>query len=337
LNTKEENLYLGVPYHQIMQTKPLLILLIAIFCLSAQAQTALRYNMKYYGPNAFVTDSKDSADFFRLTFPRESDDNLYLVNDFYKDGKPKMSGKSSVPGPDIRLQGVNVEFFPNGGKKSEMSFKDGKLVGDIISYFPNGKIYLTGRYNDSSRLIVNESRDSAGNVLVTGGNGHWIKYDEAFRVVLSEGNIANGLENGQWQGRLGDTIKYNCTYVNGVVINGVSHSINGKDYIFTKAEEPPMFKGGISAVYRFLSSHVHYPIEAREKNITGKVYMTFVVDKDGSLTDIKVARGIGGGCDEETLRIFKLSPKWKPGQKFGVPVPVQLIMPFSYMLTTENY
>ncbi len=296
----------------------------------------MRYNMKYYGSSELAVESKDSADFFRLIFPRDSVDKLYLVNDFYKNRKAKMAGKSSAPGPNVRLQGVNVEFFPDGGKKSERNFQDGKLVGDITLYFPNGKVYLSGKYNDSSKLIVNECRDSIGTLMVNGGNGHCAEFDETFKKVLSEGEIVNGLENGLWQGSFGDSITYACTYENGVIKKGVSHSKDGKEYAFSKAELKPEFEGGIKALYGFLARHVHYPKEAKENNVQGKVFISFVVDKDGSLTDIKIVRGIGGGCDEETLRIFKLSPKWNPGQQFGVPVRVRLTMPFTYALTIED-
>jgi len=184
---------------------------------------------------------------------------------------------------------------------------------------------------------VNECGDSTGRVLAQNGNGHYVKYDEAFKQVLSEGNIVSGRESGEWQGALGDTIKYTCTYINGVAKNGVSHNLNGKEYIFSKAEEEPTYKGGLENFYRFLAREIRYPAVAKENNVQGKVFLTFVVNKDGALSEIRVVRGIGSGCDEESLRVFKLSPKWIPGKLYGVPVRVQYTVPISFALATEDY
>ena len=71
---------------------------------------------------------------------------------------------------------------------------------------------------------------------------------------------------------------------------------------------------------------------AKEKGIQGTVYVTFVVDTDGSITDVRVLRGIGGGCDEEAVRVVQLMPKWKPGYQDGKPVRVQFNMPLRFTL-----
>ena len=93
--------------------------------------------------------------------------------------------------------------------------------------------------------------------------------------------------------------------------------------VFTIVESMPEFPGGESALENFLKDNIFYPKAARENHIQGTVYITFVVEKDGSLSDIKVLRGIGGGCDEEALRVVKLMPKWIPGKQNGKAVKVQ--------------
>jgi TonB family protein len=75
-----------------------------------------------------------------------------------------------------------------------------------------------------------------------------------------------------------------------------------------------------------------YPSMARENNITGRVIVSFVVEKNGDLTDIKVLRGIGGGCDEEAVRVLKTAPSWKPGIQNGRPVRVAYTMPIFFQL-----
>ena len=83
------------------------------------------------------------------------------------------------------------------------------------------------------------------------------------------------------------------------------------DEIVVIAETMPSFEGGISEFYKFVGKHLKYPAQARRMGVEGKVYVHFVVSKEGSLSDIKVVKGIGAGCDEEVLRIINMSPKYK--------------------------
>jgi len=104
------------------------------------------------------------------------------------------------------------------------------------------------------------------------------------------------------------------------------------DEVFNVVEEMPDFPGGDDARMKFLMKNLKYPKDARENNIEGVVYIEFVVEKDGSLTNIKVKRGIGGGCDEESIRVVKLMPNWKPGKQRGEYVRTQFILPFKFIL-----
>jgi protein TonB len=102
--------------------------------------------------------------------------------------------------------------------------------------------------------------------------------------------------------------------------------------IFTIVENQPEPVGGISAFYEYVGKNLKYPNLARRNNIEGRVFIQFVVEKDGSLTDVKVLKGIGGGCDEEAVRIISNAPKWKPGKQRGRPVRVQMILPILFKL-----
>lgn len=102
--------------------------------------------------------------------------------------------------------------------------------------------------------------------------------------------------------------------------------------IFIVVESMPEFPGGIEKLYAYLQANMKYPQMARESGIQGTVYVTFVVEKDGSVTDIKVLRGIGGGCDEEAIRVVRSMPKWNPGKQRGKPVRVQYNLPVRFIL-----
>jgi periplasmic protein TonB len=102
--------------------------------------------------------------------------------------------------------------------------------------------------------------------------------------------------------------------------------------IFTVVEEAPSYPGGDEARIKFLQENIKYPQMARESGISGTVYVTFVVERDGHVTDVKVMRGIGGGCDEEAIRVINAMPKWNPGKQRGKPVRVQFNMPIKFTL-----
>jgi protein TonB len=105
-----------------------------------------------------------------------------------------------------------------------------------------------------------------------------------------------------------------------------------EEEIFTIVEKMPEFPGGIEALFSYLGENIKYPDMAKDAHIEGKVYITFVVDKDGSIAGVKVLRGIGGGCDEEAIRVVKSMPKWYPGQQRGKSVRVQYNLPINFIL-----
>lgn len=105
-----------------------------------------------------------------------------------------------------------------------------------------------------------------------------------------------------------------------------------KLYDLGNVETAPEYRGGSKALSMFLASRLRYPAKARENRTQGKVYVGFVIEKNGSLSDLRIIRGIGSGCDEEALRVLKLSPNWKPGTVKGIPVRTSYIQPVSFQL-----
>ena len=102
--------------------------------------------------------------------------------------------------------------------------------------------------------------------------------------------------------------------------------------VFIIVEEQPAPIGGYSAFYEYIGKKLKYPAQARRMGIEGKVFVEFIIDKDGSITEVKLMKGIGGGCDEEAIRVIKAAPNWKPGKQRGQPVKVKLIVPITFKL-----
>lgn len=103
--------------------------------------------------------------------------------------------------------------------------------------------------------------------------------------------------------------------------------------IFRVVEQNPEFPGGLSAMMAFLRDNIKYPAAARENGLQGKVFIQFVVEKDGSITAVKVIKdNVGGGAGIEAQRVVKMMPNWKPGKQNGKSVRVQYTLPVNFQL-----
>ncbi|MEI7811324.1 MAG: TonB family protein [Ignavibacteria bacterium] len=105
-----------------------------------------------------------------------------------------------------------------------------------------------------------------------------------------------------------------------------------KEEAFTFVEEMPSYPEGQDELLRFMNSHTVYPEIAKRAQVEGKVMVGFVVEKDGSITDIRIVKGIGAGCDEESVRVTRLMGHWRPGKQNGKPVRVRMVIPFQFRL-----
>lgn len=105
-----------------------------------------------------------------------------------------------------------------------------------------------------------------------------------------------------------------------------------KGEVLLTVEEAPKFPGGDAALYKWIGENLKYPEEAKELGIQGRVFLTFIIEPDGTTSNAVVKKGIGGGCDEESIRIIKAMPKWVPGKNKGVPVRVQFNLPLKFTL-----
>ena len=104
------------------------------------------------------------------------------------------------------------------------------------------------------------------------------------------------------------------------------------DEIHIAVEEVPEFPGGVAALMAYLRKNIKYPAICRENNIQGKVIVTFVVNKDGSIVDVEVAKGVNPALDKEAVRVISQMPNWQPGRQLGRPVRVRYSVPVSFRL-----
>jgi TonB family protein len=299
-----------------------------------------RQNVYFMKDNGKRISTRDSADFIRIVSEPDSGSNLYNINEYYPKGNPKLIGKTSKIEPPV-LEGYCVTFFTNRKRKSYSFYKSGHLFGDAFEYFSNGTMYTAKKYAERKQnqfsidCLINTCNDSTGKALVTDGNGYYVGYDSAFKKIYEEGNVKAGLKDGEWKGHdenRYDTIAFVEQYDNGKMIHGSAVDKYKKEYQYTQRQVEPEFKGGETALYKYLGYAIRYPAEAKENKIQGLVILNFVVEKDGSVADIEVWKSPDSQLTEEAIYVLKHSPKWTPGMIYGRKVRVQYTLPVNFSL-----
>ena len=185
--------------------------------------------------------------------------------------------------------------------------------------------------------FVIEKDGSINEVKVLKGIGHGCD-EEAVRVVKSMPKWKPGMQKGKpvrvhyqmpFFFKLSDNQPKQPVKKSSVSKADMKPDKNG---VYQIVEEMPQYPGGEAAMMEYVAKNVVYPQEARDKEISGRVFVGFIVEKDGSIGEVKLLRGIGGGCDEEAIRVIKGMPKWKPGKQEGKPVRVSYQMPINFKL-----
>lgn len=133
-------------------------------------------------------------------------------------------------------------------------------------------------------------------------------------------------------GKRNGAITFREIYENGVLKEGISYDSNGREYSYSKSEVHASYEGGRDGWAAFLARKLKYPQTAINKDIEGYVHLKFIVNKDGSVSDIEVQKGIGYGCDKEAIRVLKKSKNWQPAVIRGQTVKSLMTMRIAFIL-----
>ncbi|MCB0488151.1 MAG: energy transducer TonB [Cyclobacteriaceae bacterium] len=114
--------------------------------------------------------------------------------------------------------------------------------------------------------------------------------------------------------------------------DSIKIKIGGEPEVFKVVDEQPQFPGGMVALYKYIGENIRYPAGARIAGIEGRVFVQFIVNKDGSIDGVNAVNELGGGCEEEAVRVMKTIPNFIPGKIDGEPVYVRMVMPISFKL-----
>lgn len=289
-----------------------------------------RDSLMYKIVNETITDSVLA---YQLTV-RDKDWNSYVPETIVQKNGQLLSTKEKQGNKVV----LYAQYYANGALR-ERQIVDGKRE-KIVTWYDNGQLkeVRTQEAPDPTKpaeISVVDLWSREGKVYVKGGNG-WGIYKSKVRkvqLIIEQGAFENGKKVGKWIAKRPDsTLYYDETYDKGKLVNG-SLMLDGAEYTYTEVQQNPQFQGGLSALGMFLGKNIKYPKEASRKNISGKVFVSFIVCEDGSLCDYEVLKGIGGGCDEEALRVVKeMSGKWLPGLERGQKVRVKYNLPVIFLL-----
>ena len=280
---------------------------------------------------SYDADGNQRNNFFITETERRGDTSTYTIEPFTLSGNLFEQLFDLATSYEDTVYQI-VEQMPQytGGEEAMM-----KYVAENIKYSQAAK-----DKNISGRVFVSfviEKDGSVSNVKVVRGIGGGCD-EEAARVIKEMPKWKPGMQKGK-PVRVNYMMPIFFKLDDGQPAKSVKkEKANNPDMtpdkngVYQIVEEMPKFPGGEDALMDYVSKNVVYPKEAQEKGISGRVFVGFIVEKDGSVSDVKVLRGIGGGCDEEAVRVISGLPKWKPGKQEGKPVRVSYQMPINFKL-----
>lgn len=301
------------------------------------------YYFKYtysnnYHRHAKLVPSLDSADFFRVLLPPSDGDRRFNVQEYYANGKIKLIGKTlsrdtgSMSDAGFIPDGTCANYYPNGKKESQITYVNGHEIGDEYLFFPSGKVYeyFVNKYNDVKWL---DCYDINGNQVCNNGTGQWINYDSSYKNIIVQGCVIKGSREGEWKqsAQWPDSISCILIYKKNIVVESYGIDKRGIKYPFHESFVSAYIKGNVPSFIQSVKSRLKLQGKYKnEKALIDTMHMTFVVEKDGSMSHYDVLGTVPDEIKSTIVNAMKLCHGWKPAKLYGVPLKTQLILPMSF-------
>ena len=293
------------------------------------------------GPNddAVLIDSLDNIGteenykFIRVVKDFTEEKETYDVAFYYKSGKIERRAITSNKYV-MSYEGSCLYFYENGKKKKTENYSGNQILGKQFEWYENGNI------KSESEVIIDEKTkksitkivhfwDANNQQKVINGEG---EYEELILFpkdsIIIKGQVKDYVKNGIWETKYTfNKQTTNETYKNGIFISGLTIDENGKKYPYNLPTEKPQPRNGMDDFYNFISRNYKIP---NVTGLRGTIYLTFIIEKDGKITDIKVLKDIGFGSGNEAIRVLSQYGYWIPGKEKGVPVRVMYSLPIKF-------
>lgn len=300
-----------------------------------QASFAQEHHTQFYDKYGMETDSAHSFYYERWTYQEPQQNS---VTSYYtRTNTIRFTGGMTGLSEDQ----PRTYYYPNGVIKAEGHFRNHRPKGLVKSYYMNGNPEAELVFEDHKMwadkdpdLGILNYWDSLGNQLVDNGRGrcHCDLTPFSDFVEYENGMVINGLKDGKWEGQIENGgADFEELYRKGVLVQGRQN--DGLDiWEYTDLESDAMPRGGIKSFYQHVASVIQYPENARRKTIQGKVFVQFVVEVDGKLSQVNVIHGIDEACDKEACNAVASALDWDPALKRGKPVRQKLTLPIIFKL-----
>lgn len=259
----------------------------------------------------------------------------YKVYNYYKSGALQMEGRYSEK-ELITWNGSFVWYYENGNKSSKVTYANSKKIGRSDEWHKNGVKKSEGEYifNEKTKqnnfLFIN-FWNSNNKQLVINGNGYLEDDAEDINV---KGSVKNGLRDEVWIG-FDKNLKNNYTenYSNGILVSGMSKDLKNNTYEYVIINKMPEPKKGMQDFYEFISKKIKLP--KSDKDIKGKIILSFIVEKDGEISDIKVIKSLDTKLDNAAIDVLNKYKNWNPGKLRGINIRARFSIPIVMDIKAE--
>lgn len=305
------------------------LLFFILISAKAFSQKDITANKLIYMDSMWVPSSAENYKYTRLIEEYYSDKKSYTYKDYYKSGKIKFIAITSDR--DImKIEGQAVSYYENGNKKYTVNYVDSKKDGKEFNWYENGNIKSEIDYSQDKEGKVESKINNFWNPekerIVADGNGNYYNKSESNEEA---GQIKNGVQEGTWTGKdFKRKTSFVEIYKNGKLISGITTDSLNTKYSYSIKYLQPSPKNGINSFYSYIGKSMQIPRDARNK-VSGKIYMTFIVDEEGNLVEPTVIKGVGYGIDENAIQLIKEAKKWNPGKNRGIPVRALYKLPIT--------
>ncbi|GAB2455118.1 hypothetical protein GCM10011375_02830 [Hymenobacter qilianensis] len=239
-------------------------------------------------------------------------DTEFGVREYSLVGTLLLRGTLTAIEPPVR-NGVFTWLYPTGAKSSEVHFRDNKAQGLFVAWYEDGRVRSRGEYELGQRV------------------GPWLSVHRNGQK-RSEGSYQKGEPHGEWRyyhdnGQLsaierlytGRTLSLTYYLPDGNALAGASQK-----------RQPPEFPGGEAALLRHIAQATEYPKEARRRNLTGQVFVSYTVGEDGRVGDVRVVRGLSPELDNEARRVVTGLPAFRPGREYNLPTAMTFTLAINF-------
>jgi hypothetical protein len=263
---------------------------------------------------------------------------LYDVVFYSRSGKVERQAKTSNKF-EMVFEGPCVYYYENGNRKKIETYSGNNINGKLFEWYENGKPKMESEFvfdkktNKSITKIIHYW-NANNEQKVINGEGEFEETDVSETangiqnsIITSRGFIKDYLKEGTWTGTfIKNRINYTEEYSKGKLISGKSIDSLGVESTYTEIETKSKPKRGFDDFYNFISRNYKGP---EVSGLQGKIYVAFVIEKDGTLNDLKILKEIGFGTGDEIIRVLKNYGRWLPGKQRGIPVRVSYTLPIT--------